>query len=199
MDDAQTVEKIADSVTNPLMTVKAEDTLEQVVDELFSQARTTLTLRDGRVVEFKSASYKHIGKIARLFETLLSRVPAEQLGKLIDMIVGEQKNLLMAGKSVNDFDIGASGLVQEAMGNGSLLLTVFANVSDVLPQAVELFSTLGAADFDELEMDEAMLVAAGVVARNYSFFTQTVRPVLVNVMRAWKSVGKKTAPAGTKE
>lgn len=186
MDEAQAVE------------VTAEGTLEQVVDELFSQARTTLTLRSGTEVVFKSASYKHIGKITRLFEQLLNRVPADKLGTLIDMIVSEQKNLLLAGKSVNDLDLGATALVKEAVGNSSLLLSVFANVSDVLPEAVEMFSTISQDAFNELEIDEAMLVAVGVVARNYSFFIQTVRPILVNVMRAWKGVGKLKQLAGTK-
>lgn len=167
--------------------VKSSDvSMESVVDELFGGTATSFTLRNGTVVTFKQAKFKQIAVITRLFQQLLDRIPKDKFATMLGLIVNEQAKAMADGKSQTDISLNATGMIEAALGQNSLLLTVFTNVLDLLPEAVPQFCDLKKEQFEDLDLDEAVLVATGIVAVNYSFFTQTLPPLLKSVLGGWQ-------------
>jgi hypothetical protein len=170
--------------------VASADTLASIVDEMFgAEGRTTFTLRSGKVVTFHQARFKHIAKITALFQEMLNRIPKDKFKEMIDMVVTAQVGAMKEGKSQAELDLNAANMIEKALGENSLLLSVFSTIMDILPNFVPQFCDLSADDFGELDLDEALVVASGVVAVNYSFFTQTLPPLLKRIFGGWKQKG----------
>ncbi len=175
--------------------VAAEDvTLESVIDQMFNDGLTTYTTRAGKVVTFQQAKFKQIAVVTRLFHDMLSMIPKQEFSTLIALVVQSQTEAMNEGRSATDLSLNASNIVQEAMGENSLLLTIFSSCLDILPKFIPQFSTMTADEFGDLDLDEAVLVATGVVATNYSFFTQTLPPLVKSAIGGWKRKGLSTTP-----
>ncbi len=175
--------------------VKAEDvTLESVIDQMFSSGLTTYTTRAGKLVVFEQAKFKQIAAVTRLFHEMLAMIPKAEFSHLIALVVDSQTAAMAEGKSATDMSLNASQIVQEALGENSLLLTIFASCLDILPKFIPQFCNLTADEFGDLELDEAVLVATGVVATNYGFFTRTLPPLVKTAFGAWKTKGLSTLP-----
>jgi hypothetical protein len=179
--------------------VKAEDvTLESVIDQMFNDGLTTYTTRAGKLVTFQQARMKQIAAVTRLFHELLAMIPKEEFSTLLALIVQSQADAMQQGRSATDLNMNASHIVQEALGENSLLLTVFASCLDILPKFVPQFCDMTADEFGDLELDEAVLVATGVVATNYGFFTQTLPRLVKIAIGGWKQKGHSTTPTKSK-
>lgn len=159
--------------------------LEAIVDEMFMGSRTTATLQNGTIVTFHQAKFKQIAVVTRLFQEMLNRIPKEKFSELLGMIVDAQTLAMSEGKSNTDMTVNAGILIENAIGEKSMLLTIFSTVLDMLPDFIPQFCDLSADAFNELDIDEAVLVATGVVAVNYSFFTQKLPPLLKSVTASW--------------
>jgi len=153
------------------------------LDTIFGSSNTNYTLGDGRVVGIRPARLKQVVAITNFFKRLLGTINPDQLKLLIDSIAIEQLQLLKDGKSQYDMDLNASKMIREAIGHNSLLLEIFGNALELLPELAAPFTSLPPAEFAELELDEMMAVCAGVVAVNYSFFTQKLPPILRSIQQ----------------
>lgn len=160
-----------------------EANLATVVGELFGGAKTTLNLADGTVVMFHRAKFKQIAAVTRLFQELINAVPRDAFMELLATIAMAQKESMREGRSADDISMNTLNLLDKAFGENSITLNLFATVMDKIPQFIPQFSDMSAAAFEELEIDEALLVAVGVVASNYDFFTQKLLPLLKSVMQ----------------
>lgn len=188
------MEQVAEITVVPEEAVSLETTIEK----MFEEGLTTYTTRAGVVVTFQQAKFKQIAVVTRLFQEMLALVPKEEFSNLIGMIVGAQVHAMAEGKAATDIDLNVAKIIEEAIGEKSLLLTVFASCLEILPKFVPQFCTMTAAQFDELDVDEALVVATGVVATNYSFFTQTLPPILKQVFGGWRQKGSSTAATKNK-
>lgn len=178
---------------NTAIEVKEEQiTLETTIERMFESGLTTYTTRAGQTVHFQQAKFKQIATVTRLFQEMLALVPREEFGNMISMIVGAQVDAMAQGRAATDLNLNVGRIVEEAIGEKSLLLTVFASCLDILPKFVPQFCDMSAEQFDQLDLDEAVVVATGVVAVNYSFFTRTLPPLLKQALGGWKKKGTST-------
>jgi hypothetical protein len=138
-------------------------------------------------VTFRQAKFKEIAAVTLLFQKMLDHIPQDRFKALLAAIVEAQHEAMAAGRAPGDLSLNATRLVDKAFGQTSVLLTIFASVMDILPEFVPQFCDLSAADFNELDLDEAVLVAAGVVAVNYAFFSQKLPPLVQHALRGWQS------------
>ncbi len=166
--------------------------LSAVVDGLFANAITTFTLDNGKEVTIKRAGIVQIGKATAFFSMLISSAPAERIKALIELISSEQAKLLEEGKSVHDMNLNAIGIIQKGLDTQGLLLPLFASVAEKLPEFCSYFSTVSAEEYAELTLDEQMVIAAGVFAVNYGFFTQSLPPIIKSVIAGLKNKQSET-------
>lgn len=173
--------------------------LEHALDELFSGAVTHYTTSAGTRVNFPRTGIKQLGKATAFVNKIAGTAVPESLNQFLALAATEQKRLLEEGKSVHDINLNHNGLLETALGNHSLLLGIFSAVADVLPEVVAIFSTITEAEYESLSLDEQLIIAAGILIVNYSFFTQSLPPIIKSAMRAvnakqqmLKSVGKQT-------
>lgn len=172
--------------------------LDAIVGELFGGARTTYTLRDGTVVTFEQAKFRQIAKVTLLFQEMVNRIPKDKFRQFLEMVVEAQTEAMAQGKSQQEMSLNAVGLIEKAMGENSMLLTLFATVIDILPDFVPHFCDLSSEAFGALDLDEAVVCAAGVVAVNYGFFTRTLPPLLKGVIAGWQQGRLRgTGPSGS--
>lgn len=172
---------------------QAHDNLSAVVDAMFDSGSTSYTTTTGVAIDFKPVNIKRIGKMTEFINTLLQQVGRDKVEALAGVIADEQQRLMSEGKSAYALDIG--GLVKRYYDNSSLLLTVFGLVADVLPGMVVTFTNMSEDQFNELGLDEQIVVATGVFAVNYGFFTQSLPPI---IKRAMSGLASKKSAAGGK-
>ncbi len=165
--------------------------LATVVDELFANHRTEFPISNGVMVKIKPAKVKQIAIVMRLFNDLLSNIPKEKFEAFLDEVAVEQRRLIGEGKSAYDLDAGSALLLNKALGEHSLILGALASVADSLPSFVAEFTSLTVDEIGELDLDEFVVTLAGVIAVNYGFFTQSLRPIVSSAIAGWKS--KKSA------
>jgi hypothetical protein len=165
------------------------------IDALFGGSANSHTLASGKVVDFKKVNLGRIAVVTDMLNKLASSPIADKFGVLLQSIATEQRALIGAGQSPDAINFSKGVILDKAFGNHSLLLEVFSTVAGSIPEFVAALSTITKEDFDELELDEQMILAAGVIAVNYAFFTQSLPPIIATVM---KNVGaKKQASKGT--
>ncbi|MEG1121284.1 MAG: hypothetical protein RSE62_03675 [Citrobacter sp.] len=168
----------------------ANESLVGIVDELFGNQRTTVpTVSHGEVKIFQ-CKVKNISVIIGLFDALVSRIPADEFDEFLFGLRDMQKEAIKAGKSPFDME-GATELILRILGSRSLIMSVLTGCNDVLVPFLTQFTSLKADEFEELTLDEFGVVAAGVIAINYGFFTHTLRPLLQRAIAVWR--GKKNA------
>ncbi len=175
-----------------------EVSLESVVDQLFNGGLTTLTLANGQIVTFQQAKFKQIAAVTRLFSELLALIPREQFSVLLGLVVEAQIGSMAQGKAATDMSLNTNKIIESALGENSLLLTIFASCLDILPQFVPQFCNMSAEQFEQLDLEEAVLVATGVVATNYGFFTQKLPPLLKSILSGWNKKGSSISTTSDK-
>ena len=177
------------------------ESLVGIVDELFGNSRTTVPTATYDEVQIFQCKVKNIGLIIGLFDTLISRIPADEFDAFLFGLRDMQTKAIKAGKSPFDME-GTSELVLNILGSRSLVMAVLTGCNDALVPFLTQFTSLTADQFEELTLDEFGVIAAGVIAINYGFFTHTLRPLLQRAIAAWRSkknaknlIDKATAPA----
>lgn len=160
-----------------------ESDLSAAIDQLFTSDSPLYQLKSGERVRFKRAGIVQLGKLSTLFQTLMDKVDPAQINRFLELIAMEQSRLIQNGESAHSLNMNtvAAELLEKALGNQSLLLTIFAACAEQLPVAVELFSDISAEKYADLELDEQLILAAGVIAANYGFFTQSLPHIIKNV------------------
>ena len=158
-----------------------------VVDRIFAESVSEFTApSNGTVIKFPRAKLKQLGAATRLFQSIAERVPEERIAELLDLVIAEQKQLLAEGKSVHDMNLNASNIITKALGNRSLLFEVFAACTEELSKVVAVFTNISVDEYEELDLEEQLIVAAGIFAVNYNFFTQSLPPILRAIFAGWK-------------
>jgi hypothetical protein len=175
---------------------QSQPNLEQVVDALFDGKTTTFTTSAGVEVRFELANLKRLGKATSLVNLIMERADKDKIAKFIGSVATEQSALMADGKSPYALDLNAALLLEKAYTNHSLLLQIFGLIAEELPGFVATFTNMSEADFDALVLDEQLVVAAGVLAVNYGFFTQSLPRIIASAMRGFAS---KKSGAGAKQ
>lgn len=170
----------------------AQGTLElfHAMKELFDGADADLPLKSlpGKVVQFKAAKMKHLDKITVLIGEMAASLSEAELGTVVNRVSALQEKAISEG--VSPYDLNTTGLVNETLGNASLVAKLATAGLQSLPKFVCYFTNLEPDEFGELEADEGLLIALGVFARNYSFFTQRVPPVIAAFVAAQRAKKK---------
>lgn len=158
--------------------VQTTTAMLNAVHELFADTATELTLPICKLkVEFYPAKFKHIEQITLLFSALVSGLSSVELKGMMEMVSTQQEGQINAG--VSPYLIDTDNLVKQASGNASLALKLLSGITGQLPELIAMFTDLTPEQFGELDVDESMIVAFHIFARNYSFFTQRLLPVIV--------------------
>ncbi len=182
----------------------ANQDLALAATSLFGGTTNRVTLRSGEVVTVYPAKVRQLSMVIDLFSRIVLSLDQEALGALVTMISDEQKKAIADGKDPNSIDMGElaqAKMVRTAFGNVSLLRQLFMSVMDGLPELVVSFTSMSAESFQDLEIDEGMLVMGGIFMLNYSFFTQKLPPMLTaftqsQAGRLDQSVSKSPGPNG---
>jgi hypothetical protein len=165
------------------------------IDALFGGSSSSFTLRSGANVEFQKVNLPRIAVVTTMLDKLATTPLADKFRAFLQSIAKEQGALLAGGQSPDAIDFNKGVALEKAFANHSLLLQVFSTVAETIPEFVAALSTIGVKDYEALELDEQLILAAGVVAVNYAFFTQSLPPIIATVM---KNVGaKKQASLGS--
>ena len=167
------------------------------IDALFGGSAASFTLRNGTEVAFKKVNLARIAIVTSMLDKLAASPMANKFGELLQAIAAEQRALLLDGQSPDAINFNKGVLLDKAFGNHSLLLQVFTTVAEAVPDFIAALSTVERAVLDELELDEQMVLAAGVIAVNYAFFTQSLPPIIATVMKnvPARNVASKENPA----
>lgn len=171
-------------------------TLMAAVHELFGGESGDLTLPDGTQVLFHPAKFRHLSGITALFQSFVSALTDQELDRLLKTVSFEQEEKIKAGES--PFSLRTEELVKDVAGTMALAMKMLEASVAVLPRYVEQFTNLTKEQFEELELDDSMIVAFGVFTRNYNFFIQRLPPVIVACIVGLKKQQMKAAKAGAK-
>lgn len=163
--------------------VEATDPLAAVAQTsrmLFGEdgiARITLT--NDRKVKFSPARMKHLNEIVEFFKQALAGVNDEDLLKLIALATAFKSKSAVEGQSQDNIEKGAEDLIRNGIQNMDAALIVLQGVLNLLPKVIANLCDLTAEEFDELEVQDGITVALGIFSVNYTFFTQSLRPILL--------------------
>jgi hypothetical protein len=152
----------------------------QSIDALFGGSSSSFTLKNGTTVEFQKVNLPRIAVVTGMLDKLAATPLADKFRDFL------------ASVAAIDFNQGVA--LNKAFANHSLLLQVFSTVAESIPEFVAALSTIDKPAYEGLELDEQLILAAGVIAVNYAFFTQSLPPIIATVM---KNVGAKKASLGS--
>ena len=152
--------------------------LLNAVHELFADVASTCKLpTSGLEVTFYPAKFRHLDEITQLYATVISGLTNTELTSMMQTVSKKQESLINEG--VSPYMTDPVGLVQQVMGGGgALTLKLLHGLTDVTPKLVDMFTSLSAEEFKDLEMDEVMIVVYAIFARNYNFFIQRLLPLI---------------------
>lgn len=125
---------------------------------------------------FYAAKFRHLGEIGVLLQSMLSNFNVSEVKTLLATVSKQQEDKINEG--VSPYRLHTEEIVKAAVGDGSLVAKLLQGATQTLPQLAPMFSNLTAEEFSELDLDEAGIVAYGILAHNYSFFTQRLLPVI---------------------
>ncbi len=149
---------------------------------IFNRNETEFSTADGVVVKVQQAKTRHLTYAMTFLETLMGAMSESQLHGLVATFAAAQKKAIAAGIDPNTLD--AAELTRAALGNASIILTVASKVASELPQLVTVFTNLSVNQVNELDVEELVVVICKIFLVNYSFFTQTLRPILLSFAAA---------------
>lgn len=153
------------------------------VDELFDDAESSITVQitnedaEGndlppvdKEVNFKACKVKHIGPLTKLVQAMAMGLGDAEMIKVLDYVSGKQQAQLAAG--VSAYALNTEELVNEVVVTGSLIGQLLSGASEILPHYVSIFTNLTEEEFGNIDPIQGCLVAYGIFARNFSFFTR---------------------------
>lgn len=154
--------------------ISNQNALMAAADELFADIPSDVTLRDGTKVDIYPAKVKTIKAMTAFVQEFVNSLPAEQLTSIISTVSEAQQRAIAEGES--PYAIDTRALVMKSIANIGGTLHLIEMCLERLGPLVEIFSSIKGEAFDDLELDEATLVAMAILGKNYHFFTQTVLP-----------------------
>lgn len=166
--------------------------LEQVLDGLFAGDITRFTPESTKTeVIFKRAGIVQLGKATEFINLLIERADKGRIDAFLTLVAKEQKALMDEGKSVHDINLNNTKLLQGALANGPLLLSLFSSMADAIPRFVSIFTNMTEETYaDELVLDEQLVIAAGVLITNYAFFTQSLPLIIKSALKGFAALQK---------
>lgn len=159
-------------------------------EAIFGEGRTSFPLANGTLCEIRPATMGQIGKILQFFTAVIESVNPEHLTALIEGISQKQAQAIAEGRSPFELDFRDKSpveLVQSSFGELGIMASLFASVVDKLPMLAPAFSNLSSRDFENLSIEEGMIVAGSIFMVNYDFFTRSLPPILTAFMKSWAS------------
>ena len=170
--------------------------LSLAADAIFGGTSNEFTLKSlGKQVTVKPATMRQLPAVIGFFNTLLTSMDQESMGALVELIADRQQVAAAAGLNPNKVSVeemSTQALVSKAFGNVNLFTTLLSSALATLPTLAPIFTNLTEEEYGDLLPDEGMLVAGAIFMVNYSFFTQSLPPLLTAFVRAWSS--KNVAP-----
>jgi hypothetical protein len=171
--------------------VEATLVMINACNELFGDVKSEVTLPslgENRVVHFKPAKFKHLEQITVLFESMATGFTNSEMVTMVKQVSAQQEAAINNGES--PYKIDTNGLIGQVTENGSLMAKLMTRSLQTLPKLAPMFTDLTPEEFGELDVDEAMIVAFGIFARNYNFFTHRLPPVIAAFIAALKKRAK---------
>lgn len=159
--------------------VEATLAMLNACNELFGDVKSETklpSLGEDRVVQFKPAKFKHLEQITVLFESMAAGFTNSEMVTMVKQVSAQQEAAINQGES--PYKIDTQGFVSQVAENGGLVAKLMTKSLQTLPLLAPMFTDLTPEEFGELDVDEAMIVAFGIFARNYNFFTHRLPPVI---------------------
>lgn len=173
--------------------VESQNIMIAAVEELFDEVESTVTLTDGRKVEIRAAKVKNIRQITEFIQRFVMNFEPDALVSMLGMVSRKQEAKLREGES--PYLLDTAQMVKDVAGETSLVLQVVNHGLEALQEFVPMFTDMEAAEFEELDLDDAAVVAFAVFGRNYHFFTRRVLPVLRgSIVQRSQQAGKARKP-----
>lgn len=149
----------------------ADDTKQQgdlaaAADVLFGTEENPLVLRNGEKLVVKTARVAHVGLLLHFFNCLVANLSKEDIITLVTLI--EERR---TGVSP---DLDVEQLVGQAFGRSSLLVSVFQATYEAMPKIVTALTPLSQEQWENMEMDEGILLAVSIFQVNYGFFSRNL-------------------------
>lgn len=141
-----------------------------------SQDHVKLPSREEEVC-FYAAKMKHLGQIGELINGIIGTLDQSELKGLLSMVSKEQQDKINAG--VSPYSLETTEIVKRAMGETPLGIKLVTGAATMMTNMAPTFTNLAPGEYEELDMDEGLIVLYGVFAHNYAFFTQRLLPVIV--------------------
>ena len=172
------------------------------VNAIFNEGKNDVVLKSGKTVTIRPATMGQLPLVMLFFGDVMVGIDPSNFALLVDSIVHTQKLAIARGEDPNNIDLrelATDELVSKAFNHTSLLSLLLSAVFQHLPKLVTAFTNLTEEEFRSLELDEGALVAGGIFTLNYSFFTQSLLPILTAFMQSWASKSGKTLKGSQKK
>lgn len=135
------------------MNAKAKPAVDKAVDTLQAQPKVlAITLQDDSEVLVYRCRVKHIGAVVRLIRSIL------------------------ASLGITDFTNVKMSDLEKKISDAEFILNLISNSVEDFSEAIASLTSLDKDKFDELELDDAMIVIKKVLEVNYDFFINSVLP-----------------------
>lgn len=167
------------------------------VNSLFAVNDGAVTLKSGVTVKVFPAKMGQLALIIKFFQRVVDSLDKYQIANLIDLAVTVQRKAIEDGKNPNNLDLAVlttQEVTDKAFGNVSLLMSLAATVTDLIPELVAAFTDMSAEKVSELDLDEGLALVGTVFLENYHFFTQSLPPILTGFVRSWASKNMASVP-----
>jgi hypothetical protein len=154
--------------------------LALTANTIFSNNQSEFMLRNNKLCKVRPAKMKQLTLIMTFFNKIIARLDSQQLALLLDTIIRLQKEAKAktGNVSIDPKNIDSAALIEKYLGNASLVGMLLTAVFEEMPVMAPAFTNLTIEEFEDLDMDEAALVAGAVYTVNYGFFTRSLLPIL---------------------
>jgi hypothetical protein len=183
--------------------------LRLVAETIFTDGNYgEFTLKDGKTsVVIQMAKVKHIAIITDFLGDIVNVLGKEEhVAELLAVVVNAQEEAIRLGGSPRK--LSTDMIVAAALGMkageamdpklvtarggmiGAILVRLLGHAVGSFATHAARFTNLTPEQFEELDIDEGVLVVGAIFMANYSFFTQTLPPVLQAFLAAWAAKQK---------
>lgn len=156
--------------------VEQQNLMIAAVEELFDEVESEVKFPDGRVVKINAAKVKDLKQITLFVQTFVASFDPAELLKMLAMVSRKQEEKLREGES--PYLLDTEQMVRDVTGEMSIIMDMIHRGLEAIGQFVPVFTDLTVEEFEELELDDAAVIAFAVFGRNYHFFTRQVLPVV---------------------
>lgn len=175
--------------------------LALVAQTIFSGQSNFVPLSSGKPAIIKPSSMAQMPALLNFIRAVVEGMDQAALGDLLTRIITKQQEKIAQGQDPNQIDVTAlddlDGMTRKAFGNASLLMSLFVAVAEEMPPLVEACTNLSRAEYEQLQPDEGILIAAAIFVANYAFFIRSLPPILTGFVKSRASLPQATAPAST--